>query len=180
MNYYIHPLSFTPQPTAFCDPNQLCQYLQVPLIRDTATVPQSSYSIFVRLANRIFSAPFGTLFGLDMLGRPLLYRQHHALVHHFRGPIPVPALPDAVRSQQDSAAGHPQNHLRVAALHRHESAPMSYVFQGTYTPKPQCVPNSPYLSSRRRSTIKASTSGWWVVWFPKRTKPYYIEIKHRH
>lgn len=79
---------------------------------------------------RILSAAVGLLPGLDLPRRAVLHREHNALVHHKRGPLPESALPNEVRAQQDQTKGNLQDYHRVAPQHRHEFAPELNVLQG--------------------------------------------------
>lgn len=72
--------------------------------------------------------------GLDLPRRPLLHGFHYASVHHLRGPLPLPSLPDEVRAEQDTKTSHPQDHLRLAALHRHEPPTQPHVLTGNPLP----------------------------------------------
>lgn len=67
---------------------------------------------------------------MDLSGCAVLHRQHHAPVHHLGGSIPVAAVPDAVRSEQNPEAGRAQNQLRVAAVDCDEPAAQSDVLEG--------------------------------------------------
>lgn len=79
--------------------------------------------------------------------RAAVHRLHHAPLHHQRGPLPQPALPHALRTQQDQAEGRPQDPLRVAPLHRHEHAPQPHVLKGQSTttthPNPKSTKKAP-------------------------------------
>lgn len=48
-----------------------------------------------------------------------------------RGPLPVPAVPYALRAEQDQAEGYAENIVRVAAIDGHEPSVEPNVFQGT-------------------------------------------------
>lgn len=68
---------------------------------------------------------------MDLPGRAVLHRQHHAPLHHQRGPLPQPTLSHEVRPQQDSQKSHAQDCVRVAVVDRHESTSLFDVLSGT-------------------------------------------------
>lgn len=82
------------------------------------------------LLRRILSATVGLLPRLDLPRRSLLHREHNALVHHKRGPLPESTLPDEVWTQQDQEAGHSEDQFRVDPQHRDQSALEPHVLQG--------------------------------------------------
>lgn len=85
----------------------------------------------LRWCCRVLPAAARLLPRLDLPGRAVLHRQHHAPLHHQRGPLPQPTLSHEVRPQQDSQKSHAQDCVRVAVVHRHESTSLLDVLSGT-------------------------------------------------
>lgn len=67
-----------------------------------------------------------------MPGRTVLHGQHNAPVHHQRGPVPEPQVPDEVRPEQDAPEGDIENRIRVAAVDSHEPAAEPHVLESKY------------------------------------------------
>lgn len=76
----------------------------------------------MRFLRRLFPAAVRVLPGVDMPGRAVLHGVDNAPDDDQRRPLPIAALPDEVRKEQDPQARHPQDRVRVAAVHRDESA----------------------------------------------------------
>lgn len=79
---------------------------------------------------RVLPAAVGLLPRLDLPRRPILHRQHNALVHHKRRSLPEPALPDEIRAQQDEEAGDAEDHLRLDPEHRDQPTSQPDVLEG--------------------------------------------------
>lgn len=95
------------------------------------TLVAGSYTSDLRRCCRVLPAAARLLPRLDLPGRAVLHRQHHASLHHQRRPLPQPALSHEVRPQQDSQKSHPKDRVRVAAVHRHEPTAVLDVLSGT-------------------------------------------------
>lgn len=91
-----------------------------------------SFFRFLPPLRRILPAAVRVLPGVDLPGCAVLHREHHASVHHFRRSIPVAAVPDAIRAEQDPETGGTENQLRVAAIDCDESAIKPNVLAGKY------------------------------------------------
>lgn len=88
---------------------------------------------YVSFFDRLLRPAVNLLPGVDLPRRALLHRLHHAPVHHQRGQVPLAALPHEVRQEQVQAEGHPQDRVRVAAVHSHEPAAEPHVFEGMHS-----------------------------------------------
>ena len=86
--------------------------------------------IFFCFVCRVLSSSVCLLSGVDLPRRAAVHSIHHAPLHHFRGPLPQPALPDEVREEQDMPPSHPQNRHCVGAQRRHESTSLTHVLSG--------------------------------------------------
>lgn len=118
----------TPRLLLICELEQI----RVPSIHQY--IARTGWFLFcVLVRGRILPAAERVLPGVGVPRRAALHRLHHAPVHHQRGPLPQPALPHALRTQQDQAKGRAQDHLRLAAIHRHEHAAQPHVLQGEQT-----------------------------------------------
>lgn len=95
---------------------------------------------------RSFSAPVGTLSGLDMPGRPILHSKHHAPVHNFDRSISVIAVSDAIWPQQNEKTCNCENYFRMASVDCNESAAESDVFKGNELERA-----APYNTSSRQA-----------------------------
>lgn len=106
----------------------------MPLIEPGFNQPRSErvrgQDSFAVLFRRILPAAVGLLPRLDLPRRAILHRQHNALVHYKRRPLPEPALPDEIRTQQDEEEGDTEDHLRLDPEHRDQLTSEPDVFEG--------------------------------------------------